>query len=44
MTAVSFTAMPTADAETIWNGGNDAYGHSPETMISDGRDTPAAIA
>jgi hypothetical protein len=40
MTALSFTAMPTTDAETIWNGGNDAYGHLPETMISDGPGHP----
>ncbi len=40
MIALSFTAMPTADAETIWNGGNDAYGHLPETMVSDGPGHP----
>lgn len=40
MNALSFTAMPTTDAETIWNGGNDAYGHFPETMVSDGPGHP----
>lgn len=40
MTAVVFHAMPTADADIIWNGGVDAYGHRPETMISDGPGHP----
>lgn len=40
MTAILFHAMPTADAETIWAGGADAYGFAPETMISDGPGHP----
>ena len=40
MTAIRFTAMPTADAEHLWNGGADAYGHRPETMVSDGPGHP----
>jgi hypothetical protein len=40
MTAIRFTAMPTADAEHLWNGGPDAYGHRPETMVSDGPGHP----
>jgi hypothetical protein len=40
MSAIAFHAMPTADAEALWNGGVDAYGHRPETMISDGPGNP----
>lgn len=37
---IRFEAMPTADAEAIWNGGTDAYGFLPQTMISDGPGHP----
>jgi hypothetical protein len=40
MSAIVFHAMPTADAEAIWNGADDAYGHQPETMISGGPGYP----
>lgn len=40
MSAIRFAAMPTADAEHLWNGGRDAYDHLPETMISDGPGHP----
>ncbi|PZM11147.1 DUF1203 domain-containing protein [Rhizobium tubonense] len=40
MSNISFTAMPTADAEALWNGDADSYGHLPETMISDGPGHP----
>ncbi|MDE1996612.1 MAG: DUF1203 domain-containing protein, partial [Rhizobiaceae bacterium] len=40
MSAIAFNAMPTSDAEMIWNGGLDAYGQLPETMISDGPGHP----
>ncbi|MBB4478685.1 DUF1203 domain-containing protein [Rhizobium etli] len=40
MSAIRFTAMPTADAEALWNGGRDAYDKLPETMISDGDGNP----
>ncbi|CCM75420.1 DUF1203 domain-containing protein [Rhizobium mesoamericanum] len=40
MTDIRFCAMPTADAENLWNGGRDAYGFLPETMVSDGPGHP----
>jgi len=40
MSTIAFAAMPTSDAEALWNGGTDAYGHQPETMISDGPGHP----
>ncbi|WP_434712815.1 DUF1203 domain-containing protein [Rhizobium sp. YTUHZ045] len=40
MNAIRFIAMPTADAEALWNGGRDAYDNLPETMISDGDGNP----
>jgi hypothetical protein len=40
MSTIRFTAMPAADAEALWSGGADAYGHRPETMISDGPGHP----
>ena len=40
MNAICFIAMPTADAEALWNGGRDAYDNLPETMISDGDGNP----
>ena len=40
MPAIAFHAMPTTDAEILWSGGADAYGHQPETMISDGPGHP----
>ncbi|MBZ9790527.1 DUF1203 domain-containing protein [Rhizobium sp. 3T7] len=40
MTDIRFSAMPTADAENLWNGGTDAYGFLPETMVSDGPGYP----
>jgi hypothetical protein len=35
-----FEAMPTADAEALWNGGTDAYGLKPDTMTSAGPGHP----
>ncbi|MDQ0561472.1 hypothetical protein QO004_003266 [Rhizobium mesoamericanum] len=40
MTDIRFCAMPAADAENLWNGGRDAYGFLPETMVSDGPGHP----
>jgi hypothetical protein len=40
MSAIRFAAMPTSDAEHLWNGGRDAYDHLPETMTSDGPGHP----
>jgi hypothetical protein len=40
MPTIHFAAMPTTDADHIWNGGSDAYGHLPETMVSDGPGYP----
>jgi len=40
MTTIRFTAMPAEDAEALWQGGTDAYGRFPETMISDGPGHP----
>jgi hypothetical protein len=37
---VAFIAMPTEDAAQLWNGGIDAYGRQPETMVSDGPGHP----
>ena len=37
---IRFEAMPTADAEHLWNGGTDSYGFLPETHISDGPGHP----
>lgn len=38
--SIHFTAMPTEDAETLWNGGADAYGLTPDTMVSTGPGHP----
>ncbi|TCL67225.1 DUF1203 domain-containing protein [Rhizobium sp. BK251] len=40
MSRISFSAMPTIDATLLWNGGIDAYGQQPETMVSDGPGNP----
>ncbi len=40
MPKIRFHAMPSEDAENLWNGGNDAYGNRPETMVSDGPGHP----
>jgi Protein of unknown function (DUF1203) len=40
MTDIHFSAMPTADARHLWNGGTDSYGFQPETMMSDGPGHP----
>lgn len=40
MSTIRFHAMPTADAEALWDGGADAYGNRPETMVSDGPGHP----
>jgi Protein of unknown function (DUF1203) len=40
MSTIRFAAMPTADAKTLWQGGTDAYGHLPETTVSDGPGNP----
>jgi hypothetical protein len=40
MSNIRFSAMPTADAQALWNGDADAYGRLPETMISDGSGNP----
>lgn len=40
MSSIRFTAMPATDAETLWNGGTDAYGARPETIVSDGPGHP----
>lgn len=37
---IRFEAMPSTDAEHLWNGGSDAYGFLPETRISDGPGHP----
>lgn len=37
---ITFTAMPTDDAEHLRNGGKDAYGNLPETATSDGPGHP----
>jgi hypothetical protein len=37
---IAFIAMPTEDAAQLWNGGIDAYGREPETMVSDGPGHP----
>ncbi|CAD7046827.1 hypothetical protein REJC140_04143 [Pseudorhizobium endolithicum] len=37
---VSFHAIPTEDAEHLRNGGSDAYGRLPETLIADGPGYP----
>lgn len=37
---IRFEAMPTADAEALWNGGTDAYGLAPDTMVSTGPGHP----
>ena len=37
---IRFEAMPTADAEAMWNGGKDAYDLKPDTMISTGPGHP----
>ncbi|AYD00840.1 DUF1203 domain-containing protein [Neorhizobium sp. NCHU2750] len=40
MSKILFTAMPTRDAEALWNGGADAYGNVPEKKVSDGGGYP----
>ncbi|MEZ2131464.1 MULTISPECIES: DUF1203 domain-containing protein [unclassified Sinorhizobium] len=40
MSAIRFSAMPTADAEALWDGGRDAYGLVPEVFVSDGPGHP----
>lgn len=40
MTSIRFVAMPSGEAESLWNGGTDAYGHSPERAVSDGPGHP----
>lgn len=37
---IRFEAMPSADAEALWNGGTDAYGFLPERQTSDGPGHP----
>lgn len=37
---IRFEAMPTADAEAIWDGGKDAYGLTPDRMASTGPGFP----
>lgn len=37
---IAFIAMPTKDAAHLWDGGPDAYGHRPETKVSDGPGYP----
>jgi hypothetical protein len=37
---IRFEAMPTADAQALWQGGPDAYGLPTETRISDGPGHP----
>ena len=38
--AAIFEAMPTGDAQRIWDGGPDAYGNPPERAVSDGSGLP----
>ncbi|KQV83592.1 DUF1203 domain-containing protein [Rhizobium sp. Root1220] len=40
MSVIHFSAMPTADAEHLWQGGRDAYDNLPETLFSDGPGHP----
>ncbi|MBW9053338.1 DUF1203 domain-containing protein [Rhizobium mesosinicum] len=40
MNSIQFSAMPTAEAEALWNGGRDAYDRLPETLVSDGEGFP----
>lgn len=40
MSTIRFSAMPTEDAEMLWNGGLDAYGNRPEIKVSDGDGYP----
>lgn len=40
MSNIRYAAMPSTDAEAIWQGEPDAYGLQPETMISDGPGHP----
>jgi hypothetical protein len=37
---IHFEAMPTVDAEHLWNGGTDVYGLLPERQVSDGDGNP----
>jgi hypothetical protein len=37
---IRFEAMPSVDAEALWNGGTDAYGFLPEKQVSDGPGHP----
>jgi hypothetical protein len=37
---IRFEAMPTIDAEALWNGGRDAYSLTPDTMVSTGPGHP----
>lgn len=40
MSTIQFHAMPTKDAESLWNGGTDAYGNRPDRLVSDGPGHP----
>lgn len=40
MTAIRFTALPTAEAEAYWAGAPDANGQVPEVHLSDGDGVP----
>lgn len=40
MSAIRFTAIPTADATHFWNNGSDAYGRLPEITTSGGTGYP----
>ena len=40
MPDIRFCAMPSADARHLWDGGADAYGMPPETMVSSGAGHP----
>lgn len=40
MSTIRFTAMPTADADQLWDRGTDAYECRPEVMTSDGPGHP----
>lgn len=37
---IRFEAMPSADAKALWNGGTDAYGLKPDSMVSTGSGHP----
>lgn len=40
MTEISFSSMPTAEAEAFWAGGADANGQAPEVHVSAGDGVP----